>query len=775
MNFQKSNYFFFKCCLVLIISVVTFKKVGLPMGVGLDHSWVFGINYFFSNSIRMGTDVIFTYGPLGFLIHAIPLGINYEIALAFWTITHLVFSWLLLSLVWSYHKTSALWIKLLSTLLLIVFINSLKLELIPIFFVFTSTLLYTWENKPQYALLAAFSATLACLIKIGTGIVCFLIMGSLYILTKRSLKEHQKLIFVLISTVITTYLTIWVLLYGDLGGSFDFLSTNKELVKGYSSAVSIYIPLKESFIFLGIANYILCIFLWKNHFPKIIHLSLALPLLAWFKYTFGRADPYHIIQFWIILLALSMFLLLFLKRSRDLIPYGLFITVSWALALGLYEWTPNKLYKPPLQLFAQTLSDKTFRLDGYNNFYSSLLSSNRKEHLIKLSKNTLQKDLLDPSILEYVGNNTVDIYPWELSIIPANQLNWKPRKVIQSYYSFTQSLDQTNSISVSKKTSAKYLIWHNTNFGSIDQRYLLNDEPKTIYQILKNYKIGLTTKDFVVLEKTDQSLLGEPQFLFTSEHLWDQWIDVPEGTKEIIQGDVSITRTLLGKLKRQIFKEEPFHITYRLENNHETRYRMVPDTAVNGIWMNPFIGSIKTKKQFSCSRGEIKNSWVPSNHIISALDNLQLGNGTVKISGWIKGNQFSGKTKPPQKSILLKNIDDKSLFICGIDSVERPEVNQPSKFKNGELISSGFQGIFDTSSLHKGKYIIGFLMKREGKVKFHFTNHWFSPVDVPKNFNLWNNQLDIARVKQIKFSHNPNDFIEDTIQINWKAIPILND
>jgi len=595
---------------------------------------------------------------LGFLLYTLPLGNNYEISLAFWTAFQLAFNWLLISLGWSYHKTSAIWVKYLSTLLAVLFINSLKLEFVPVFFVFISTLLYAWEKKPKFFILSALSVTLAFLIKISTGIICFLIMGSICLLEKKNLKMNWKLIATGTFTAIITFFSTWILLYGDLAGTFDFLWSNKELSSGYASAMSVRIPIKGSFIFIAVLNYILCIFLWKNSFLKAIYLSLALPLLAWFKYAYGRADPYHIIHFWFLFLALTLFVSLFLKKPRDLIPYGGFFVISWALIFGFYKWTPNNKEMPPLQVFNQILSETTLNFNGHSHFYSSLLQPGRKDHLIKSSQYLLKEDLLEPSILEYVGNNPVDVYPWEQSIIHANGLNWKPRRVIQSYFSFTPWLDQVNSESIENKSSARHLIWHNMNFGSIDGRYLLNDEPRTIYQIFKNYKLKFVGKKFAVLDRTDKPLLGKPIVFSTSEYSRDQWIDVPENKNEIIQGDVFIKRSLLGKIKRLIFKEEPFFITYRFENGYEAKTRMVADTAVHGIWMNPFIYSMK------------------------------------------------------------------------------PGSNQS---------------------------------------KLPSTKQKMAPTKAHESFNLWNNQLNIGKIIQVKFNHDPYDYIEETIKINWKTIPVLPD
>jgi len=158
-----------KCLLVLVLLILTFKNNGLAIRTGLDPSWLFGINYFFAHSIQFGSEVVFTYGPLGFLSHAVPIGNNFEIALFFWTAVQFIFLWLLFSVVSSYHKDSPHWLTLMAVFLLLTLVNSMSFGFLPIFLVFTSILLFALENKPFYFIFSVLCATLFLLIKTGTG------------------------------------------------------------------------------------------------------------------------------------------------------------------------------------------------------------------------------------------------------------------------------------------------------------------------------------------------------------------------------------------------------------------------------------------------------------------------------------------------------------------------------------------------------------------------------------------------------------------------------
>ena len=63
--------------LLLATAIVTFPRYPLP---DLDASWRMAVGWFFHQGLQMGKDIVFTYGPLGFL-----MGRTYS-GLQFWSL-----------------------------------------------------------------------------------------------------------------------------------------------------------------------------------------------------------------------------------------------------------------------------------------------------------------------------------------------------------------------------------------------------------------------------------------------------------------------------------------------------------------------------------------------------------------------------------------------------------------------------------------------------------------------------------------------------------------
>ena len=72
-----------KGILLLFIALISFPYRFSPIDTGLDPSWIFAINYFFDNNFIFGRDVIWTYGPLGFLSYPLNVGVNLDMATGF--------------------------------------------------------------------------------------------------------------------------------------------------------------------------------------------------------------------------------------------------------------------------------------------------------------------------------------------------------------------------------------------------------------------------------------------------------------------------------------------------------------------------------------------------------------------------------------------------------------------------------------------------------------------------------------------------------------------
>jgi hypothetical protein len=201
---------------------------------------------------------------------------------------------------------------------------------------------------------------------------------------------------------------------------------------------------------------------------------------------------------------------------------------------------------------------------------------------------------LNNEIVSIIGTNTVDVYPWELSYAAANNLNYSARSSLQGG-SYNSWLDKIGAQDFSCENRAQFLIFHfvkdqwDGDFGSIDQRYLLNDSPHTIISILNNYTMVYKNKKMLLFEKTNTPQLDKPIELTSNNGKWDQWIDVPENNNSIVRLKANIKSSLTGSIQSFFYKSAPCFIDYKMNDGKILSYRFIPENAVDGLWIYPFI------------------------------------------------------------------------------------------------------------------------------------------------------------------------------------------
>jgi len=578
---EKNNHFIFILLAATLIFIATYSYVGVPTRPGLDPSYQFAFNYFFANNVQIGKEVLFSFGPLGFLLWPEPIGKNLYIAYLVSGVFLFLFIFLSLYLN-SISKQKTNTFSFFIIIFMTFFIASqIGIHNLLIFIPVILLILHKIKGNVFYLIFASMFVGLAFMVKASAGIIGLSILFSYWVLTYF---EVKKITFFLISsiTMILTFLLIWFLLYQNLSGIIDYLIATLELSRGNSSAMTIN-PSNNWWLFaLFFFSYSILPFILKENNIFFLYSLMMVPTVVFFKYAFARADSWHIVYF---LIFLGQFLYLVLIISTDIKKKHVILsTIIFILFVLFTPGNPNlgaaKRFFIPI---ANNLSNKpfvTFEV-SHNN-------------LVKESNVLLKKINLEKEVLEIIQQNTIDIYPWEASYVAANMLNWKSRPVFQSYITYTPYLDMKNADFYSSTKSSYFILWIKKHWGgevgSIDGRYLLNDEPLTLYQILKHYKPVYETTNILLLKKSEHELLGDPAVTQESTHQWDTWIEIPNNTlmNSIHRAKVNIERTLFQKIKKLLYKEFEVYITYKFENGEEKKYRIVVDNAKNGLWINPF-------------------------------------------------------------------------------------------------------------------------------------------------------------------------------------------
>jgi len=561
--------------IILVIYLFTFPRLEPDFGAGLDSSYVWAINHLFSNNYDKLTHLVYPFGPLGFLKMPLPLGHNLITGLVTLSVLKFLFVGLLLTIFFSCDKGN----RLLSVILTLIISYFTDIDLLIIGICTALVILLIRKNSYLFFTGAVLTAIFGFFIKPSIGINAFsIVIVSAFISYYYNRKFAPLLKIIIINLFI--FLMLGLLVFKDLTVFFNYIINVINLTLGYSSSLALY-P-KNNWFLLGISFMSVFSFplLVKEREPRFVFIILLLPLFIIWKHSMSREDLTH----------------------NRIMLYFLFF--FWAFMIGIVQ------KKSLLLFFLSSISILSFyrnmsnlpgysvykiEISGINNFYESLVDY--REYFRKnssLSSDNILQSKIEPETRSVIANSSIDFYPWELSYVPANNFNWQPRTTLQSG-SFSHWLDLKSAQSFKNNNGPDFILFHyfydpqGGNFGSIDGRYLLNDEPLTIYNIFNSYSIEKRCDKFLLLKKAGMNILSEPVLLEKQNISWNDWIDVPNFKDGIVRLKLSSHPNFFGKIKKLVYKGEAYYIDYKFKDGKVRSYRFIPSNATDGLWINPFV------------------------------------------------------------------------------------------------------------------------------------------------------------------------------------------
>lgn len=580
--------------LSILVFLFTFYHFSPSIETGLDPSYAFGLNYIFAHHIPFGTDIIYTYGPLGFLYFPQDIGNNLLLGILLVSCLRLLFIYVFLKLGSVINKE--LW--LLHAACVFFICNFIYLDFVLVATVTCSLLLHFLDNKNVWLMLAGAITVVALFIKSSFGLMCASIVFSYALFDFYKTKDLKNSLPLLLSACLS-FILIWILQYGNLYGVFKYLYGTLQLITGNSSAMILEVKNNWWLLSLFALLFFLAPVLMKDKGITLLYGISLLALYAAWKYAFSREENYHLKFFFDYLIVFSALFMVISKPFRPqlaaLLLVSVFVFFQCMKATGMYTVEEEISFK------------------GIKNFYRIAFQwQDFKAEAKAITEQNLQKSKLSSTFLSRIGTATIDFFPWELSYVAANNLNWKPRPNMQSG-AYTPWLDKNNANFIASKNAPEFYLWEMGKPGGgvdcFDERYFLNDEPHTIFSLFNKYKIAYADSEQTLFQKS--ATLRFPIIMEgnTSYSNWNNWITVPEDSTAIVRIKAVLTNSYYGKIRKAFYKDILYYIDYKLENEQVKTYRIVRENAVNGLWVSPLVERIsddlKGKKvkfvRFRCS------------------------------------------------------------------------------------------------------------------------------------------------------------------------------
>jgi hypothetical protein len=546
-----------------------------PASPGLDQSWRIGLTMAALQHLQFGRDIVFTFGPLGYVLQGIPdPALAVPTALALFTFAAIAGLGAWFALV---RRGS--WLhKALFGLALVAFGTTYTIEYLT--FAGVLALLVHATRRPRLALLVGAcvgaAALLGSLSKYTLAVDVLAAAGAVWFVdVVRGPTRRRR------ASLIACGLALGITAVG-VGAAFRFepaaiaryVSGAAQISGGYSAAMALPGPDVQVAIALLVAAAILAVAVaaLRERKPTVLALAAVVLFLTW-KHGFVRQDE-HIVAYFGVAAVLAPLIGTMVRRPLA----NLLAVASSVIAIAAFAWSVVVSYGvlPPMFDAARITHGARFLLDPRTT----------EARLAAVSDAALVSDRLPPRLLARIDGSTVDALPTETALVKANGLRWAPLPVFQSYVAYTPALDALNREALAR-TGATYILYR---YEAIDQRLPFGEMPAATAELFCRYDLAAAAArtaasgEFMLLERSARpschaSPAGQAQHVEIGSP-----IAVPEAVRgAFVAATFDLHPTLLARLVSTLWRAPVLRLELRFGDGSIRRYRAVMATLGDGV------------------------------------------------------------------------------------------------------------------------------------------------------------------------------------------------
>lgn len=558
-----------------LVALLTWRFAFVAPIPSLDGSWSAGLSMAIKQGLDFGSDVVFTYGPLGFL-HAPDVWFGDLAVLAFLYGAGLYVA-ICTSLVWALRRSLGWVAAALVSLLAMMLMPSFD-QVIILAAIWSLAILSPEPARfPRLILVIGGSlfAAVETLFKVSNGPLVFLLCA----IALFGARVQRRGLALFGGLYVAALLLLWLVTGQSVSELPGYLRNSFEVVAGYGGAMALDgAPSWQLPVAIGALVAVAAASAggaYRDGRARSCAVAVtAIVAFAFYKENFIRSDVNHTAIYF------ASVCILWLVIPWSLARRG---ALAGALALGAISLHAAPQSGANLDLIANVkLATEQAR---------TLLSSGRRQDLT-LAGRTYSKATyrLDPETLAELRGHTTSIDPWDIGVAYTYDLDWSPLPVIQSYVAYTPHLDGLNADFLEGAGAPQRILRENTNLihpgfptGTLDDRFPGWDPPRQARETLCHYAPLRTTPRWQVLGRVSDRC-GPPRPAGTVEAAFDESVDVPApGPGELVFARVHGAEVEgLERLQGLLFRPS---LRYAAINDGTEVYRLPPALAGDGLML----------------------------------------------------------------------------------------------------------------------------------------------------------------------------------------------
>lgn len=464
-----------------------------PYAIGLDPSWVVALHLAARSGLAYGSDIVFTYGPLGFLGYPQPyLAWTSALALAFTGGVHLA------ACIGMFHLAR----QATGAPIAAVLVGASALVLAPIdgwhlfgvlLFVAAVAAVLRRQDRPTGILFAVglgIAIGVAGLGKLNVAVVAGVIAGVAVVASGRA---WPRSLAAFTASAAAAFLLLWLALSQDLAQLLDYARGGLEVALGYSRAMALGDPRSdwESGVVL-LVTLIVVGLVWHRSRDLSGRERLCVALLFTVM-LFGEAKADFVRdRFGDYLATLLVVWPLVIPATRSLVSAGTPVAAMLAALLAVGP-TPLAALIDPMGHVGAAAQQAVTVLTDRSQTAATTEAWFRSQYQ------------LPPAALALLAGHAVQIEPWDAAVAYAYpEIQWHPLPVFQAYDAYTPYLDALDAASLAKDDGPDRMLWLTPDDAplSIDGRSVWFDSPAAKIQMLCRYTVLASAPSWQVLGRT---------------------------------------------------------------------------------------------------------------------------------------------------------------------------------------------------------------------------------------------------------------------------------
>jgi hypothetical protein len=563
-----------------VLATIAFARPAYPL-VELDASWRMALGHFFLEGRQFGTEVIFTYGPLGFIMGNTYWGGQWASLIVSQVILAIIFTSIVFWQSRPLRGYSLLWYFLFFFIFGLGYqdgAHQIIIALVGLALIRRAGQGWHWSNLPLVTLLAALSLIKFTNIVLSVALL-LLAAGLDYWTRRRPAAGLLPLLYALV------FVLGWSACGQNPANLPAYFRSSWEISQGYQDTMGFDCPPAQAqrglAVLLLIIAYVALVFFSATDRVRSGVLAVgtgAFIYLTW-KHGFIRADGHQIGFYYAALTVVVTAPFLLEDNTRWRWPKH-----GARLAAALLSLYSLERVLPGLVTGALGGAQGEF----HRNFsFLRGASETRELYDLRLAAERHGTDLRKTR--STVGEATLDVLGFEQAVALYHGFNYHARPVFQGYSAYTPYLTRLNHRHFAGDEAPEYVLF---KLQTIDGRLPTMDDPHVLRILIQRYTYLFSEAGFTLWQRRDEPFdaaayatqpLREMRLALGASH------DVSDLADQLVWVEIDYRLNLLGKLRRFFYKPPLAQLQITYQDGETSLHRLPRPIGQAGFMLNPVV------------------------------------------------------------------------------------------------------------------------------------------------------------------------------------------